>query len=45
MQAVRFSKVSWTAGNPYNVRWHFKWRPAYYIYLKDIFEPTHVGKP
>ncbi len=45
LQAVRYNKVSWTTGNPYNVRWQYKWRPAYYTYLKDGFEPTRVGKP
>jgi len=45
LQSLRYNKVSWTTGNPYNVRWQFKWRPAYYTYLKDNFDPTHVGKP
>lgn len=45
LQAVRYNKVSWTTGNPYNVRWQYKFRPAYYTYLKDNFEPTNVGKP
>lgn len=45
LQGVRYNKVSWTYGNPYNVRWQYKWKPAYYTYLKDGFEPTRVGKP
>ncbi len=45
LQAVRYNKVSWTTGNPYNVRWQYKFKPAYYTYLKDNFEPTRVGKP
>jgi hypothetical protein len=44
-QAIRYNKISWTSGNPYNVRWQYKWKPAYYTYLKDNFEPTKVGKP
>lgn len=32
---IRFNKVAWTTGNPYNVRWQYKWKPAYYTYLKD----------
>lgn len=45
LQTIKFNKVSWTTGNPYNVRWQYKWRPAYYTYLKDGYEPTHVNKP
>lgn len=45
LRAVRYNKVSWTTGNPYNVRWQYKFKPAYYTYLKDNFEPTRVGKP
>ena len=45
IKTLRFSKVSWTTGNPYNVRWQYKWKPAYYTYLKDGYEPTRVGKP
>lgn len=45
LNTLRFNKVSWTTGNPYNVRWQYKWRPAYYTYLKDGFEPTKVNKP
>ena len=44
-QAIRYNKASWTNGNPYNVRWQYKFKPAYYTYLKDNFEPTRVGKP
>ena len=44
-QAMRYNKITWNSGNPYNLRWQSKWRPAYYTYLKDNFEPTHVGKP
>ena len=44
-QAIRYNKISWTSGNPYNVRWQYAWKPAYYTYLKDNFEPTHVKKP
>lgn len=35
IKTIRFNKVSWTTGNPYNVRWQYKWKPAYYTYLKD----------
>lgn len=44
-QALRYNKISWTTGNPYNVRWQYQWKPAYFTYLKDNFEPTHVRKP
>jgi hypothetical protein len=45
LQTLKYSKVNWTTGNPYNVRWQYKWRPAYYTYLKDGYEPTRTAKP
>ena len=44
-QSVRYNKITWNTGNPYNVRWQYAWKPAYWTYLKDNFEPTHVKKP
>ena len=44
LKRSKFS-FSYTNGNPYNVRWQYKWRPAYYTYLRDGFEPKNVPKP
>lgn len=45
LKIIRYQHSNYTTGNPYNVRWQYKWKPAYYTYLKDGFEPTKVGKP
>lgn len=42
---LRFNKITWNSGNPYNLRWQYKWKPAYYTYQKDGEDPTHVKKP
>ncbi len=42
---LQYNKIEWTNGNPYNKRWQFKWKHAYYTYPKDNFEPTNVRKP
>ena len=42
---LRYSKINWTKGNPYNLRWQFKWKHAYYTYPRDGFEHTHTKKP
>ena len=42
---VRYNKISFRNGNPYNLRWQWKWRPAFYTYPKDEFENTYVKKP
>jgi hypothetical protein len=34
-QQVRYNKISYTTGNPYNLRWQYKWKHAYYTYPKD----------
>jgi hypothetical protein len=44
IKTIRFNKVDWT-NSPYNVRWQYKWKPAYYTYLKDGYEPTRVKRP
>jgi len=31
----KYHKISWNSGNPYNLRWQFKWKHAYYSYPKD----------
>lgn len=42
---LRFNKISYNNGNPYNLRWQYKWKHAYYTYPKDTYEHTHVAKP
>ncbi len=42
---LRYNKIEWTNGNPYNLRWQFYWKHAYYTYPKDNYEHTHVKKP
>ena len=32
---LKRNKISWTDGNPNNLRWQFKWKRAYYTYLRD----------
>ncbi len=39
------NKISWQSGNPYNKRWQYKWKPAYYTYPKDNIEHDYVRKP
>ena len=43
--SLRFNKIAWNSGNPYNLRWQYKWKHAYYTYPKDTYEHTHVPKP
>jgi hypothetical protein len=45
LQSLRYSTINWTSGNPYNLRWQYKWKHAYYTYPRDGHEPTHVKKP
>ena len=42
---TRYNKIAWNTGNPYNLRWQYKWKHAYYTYPKDNYEQTRVGKP
>lgn len=42
---IRYNKISWTTGDPYNKRWQSKFNPAFYTYPRDNFEHTHVKKP
>ena len=42
---VQYNKINWTSGNPYNLRWQYKWKHAYYTYPRDGFEATQVKKP
>lgn len=39
------NKISWYNSNPYNQRWQYKWKHAYYTYPKDSQEHTYVHKP
>lgn len=45
LRTIRFNKITWTTGNPYNHRWQYKWKHTYYTYPKDSFEATHIKKP
>jgi hypothetical protein len=40
-----FNKIEYRDGSPYNVRWTYKWRKAYYTYLRDGHEHEYVRKP
>ncbi len=42
---IKFNKIEFKTGNPYNLRWQWKFRRAYYSSPKDTYEPTHVKKP
>lgn len=42
---IRFNKIEFNTGNPYNLRWQWKFKHAYYTYPKDGTDPTHVKKP
>ncbi len=42
---VKYNKISWDNGNPYNLRWQYKWKHAYYAYPKDTYEYTRTQKP
>jgi len=35
IKSIRYNQINWTTGNPYNVRWQYKWKHAYYTYPKD----------
>lgn len=39
------SKISWKSPNPYNQRWQFKWKPAYYTYPREGHEHTKTMTP
>mmetsp|Transcript_59087 Transcript_59087/g.68367 ORF Transcript_59087/g.68367 Transcript_59087/m.68367 type:complete len:300 (-) Transcript_59087:216-1115(-) len=39
------NKISWNSTNPYNKRWQYKWKHAYYTYPKENHEHTYVKKP
>ena len=45
VNTIKYNKISYNNGNPYNVRWQYKWRHAYYTYPKDTYEHTRVKKP
>jgi hypothetical protein len=45
VNTIKYNKISYQNGNPYNVRWQYKWRHAYYTYPKDTYEHTRVKKP
>ena len=42
---IRFNKIEFRTGNPYNLRWQWKWKHAYYTYPRDWYEHTYVKKP
>jgi hypothetical protein len=42
---IRYNKIEFRNGNPYNLRWQWKFKPAYYTYPKDDYENTYVKKP
>ena len=44
-KVLRFNKIEFNNGNPYNLRWQWKWKHAYYTYPKDWYEHTFVKKP
>lgn len=39
------SKISWKSPSPYNVRWQYKWKPAYYTYPKEGHEHANQKTP
>jgi hypothetical protein len=39
------NKISWQHEGPYNKRWQYKWKHAYYTYPKENFEHEKVKKP
>lgn len=39
------NKISWTNDAPYNKRWQYKWKHAYYAYPRDGHEHDQVKKP
>ena len=39
------NKISWQSRSPYNKRWQFKWKSAFYTYPRDGHEHTTVKKP
>ena len=41
----RRNKISWQYGSPYNKRWQYKWKHAYYTYPKEGVEHDQVKKP
>ncbi len=45
LNTIKYNKICYNNGNPYNLRWQYKWRHAYYTYPKDTFEHTRVKKP
>ena len=44
-KVIKFNKIEFTTGNPYNLRWQWKWKHAYYTYPRDSQDPTFVKKP
>ena len=39
------NKISWQNSNPYNKRWQYKWKHAYYAYPRENHEHEYVKKP
>lgn len=43
---IRYNKIEFKKpDNPYNLRWQWKWKHAYYTYPNDGGEHTYVRKP
>lgn len=36
-KVIRYNKIEFRTGNPYNLRWQWKFKPAYYTYPKDNY--------
>lgn len=41
----KYNKISYRSTNPYNKRWEFKWKHAYYTYPRDGDDHMRVKKP
>ena len=39
------NKISYQSTNPYNKRWQYKWKHAYYTYPRDGDDHEYVKKP
>lgn len=34
---IKYNKIEFVNGNPYNLRWQWKFKPAHYTYPKDNY--------
>lgn len=44
IKSIRYNEVHYRTSNPYNVRWQYTFKPAYYSHI-NVDEPTKVNKP